>query len=750
MAYHNTDATHDGGRSGTTPSQLTLLLGALRRAKGFCLYFVQCSQPYHKKRAVDVIRSTLDKPIVEVEFQPLSPRTIDFQIEIAVENTSPDTVIFLHGIEKLFTDISSDESFKRRQEINIRRNFYARLERPLVLWAPEFALPLFAQGVPDFYDWYSGSYILEPPVQQIVLSRENRFDFQLNDTDHVAEKIAVQTYKRPYTQSDIRLFNEWVDLYHRKLKNPGDARQALLDLGRDIYLWLNAAGGMMKIIQSSAPPPLIMEFSVTENPTPDQLLFLEVPWELLADESGHLAANPRVQFCPIRRIGAIKTHRKTSEFQLRTVFMAAAPLGGDAFVDYEAEEAAVIETARDVGMDLTMEESGSLPFLAECLEREWPVDILHISCGGRREPEPALLLETEVGDPSTAGQKEFIEALGAFQARLLFLTANSAPGSAQFPYSFSTSIVQSGFPAALAWDAPLSNKGSFRFAGSFYAHLATRRSIETAAALARYGLLNPPESTAFQPYPEWHLARLYFGPHGGGVVSTGQKLPRREAPEATKTFLDFTERHTPVAGKHEFVGRRRQIRKIVKAFRENKHAGVLIHGFGRIDKSSLAARIMDRLVDLKPVVVLGRYDAFAILDKLYAAVETPETLNAISRFRKNPESFSAIFQQLLDGPCRETTKDPNGKNRRQAILLIIDDFERALDEPAGKTGPHRLKSELSSAIRSVIQAFSRANTESRLLFTSRYRFTLPYKDRDLVDDLLLLHPPPMDEHVYAP
>ncbi|MCP4686981.1 MAG: hypothetical protein GY859_02965, partial [Desulfobacterales bacterium] len=114
--------------------------------------------------------------------------------------------------------------------------------------------------------------------------------------------------------------------------------------------------------------------------------------------------------------------------------------------------------------------------------------------------------------------------------------------------------------------------------------------------------------------------------------------------------------------------------------------------------------------------------------------------------RDSPGNLEVALRELLEGPFRRREKNESGHVIRRPILLVMDDFERALDPPAGRGGPHRVKSELSSAIRSVIQAFSRARTESRLLFTSRYKFTLPYKGRDLIDDLLLLHLPPMDKY----
>lgn len=54
----------------------------------------------------------------------------------------------------------------------------------------------------------------------------------------------------------------------------------------------------------------------------------------------------------------------------------------------------------------------------------------------------------------------------------------------------------------------------------------------------------------------------------------------------------------------------------LKALRDGGHAGVLLHGMGRLGKSSLAARIANRLPDLKLGVVFEHYGPLDILAAL--------------------------------------------------------------------------------------------------------------------------------------
>src|SRR5258707_1169817 len=70
-----------------------------------------------------------------------------------------------------------------------------------------------------------------------------------------------------------------------------------------------------------------------------------------------------------------------------------------------------------------------------------------------------------------------------------------------------------------------------------------------------------------------------------------------------------------------FVGRRRELQKALRALRESDHVGVLLHGMGRLGKSSLAFRIANRRRDLRLAVVFEHYGALAVLAPLSEAAQ---------------------------------------------------------------------------------------------------------------------------------
>ncbi|MCP4353303.1 MAG: tetratricopeptide repeat protein, partial [Desulfobacterales bacterium] len=729
--------------SGDLQIEIRRIVSALNRVKGFALFIAQCSYPAYRKRLVEILRSKLKKPITEVDFDSGWNMPIDIYIDEAARK-NPQSVIFLYGLERI-TSMNFDTRQRILQEINLRRRYYADIKSPLVLWLPSFAVSLFMQGVPDLIDWYSGSYELEIPIhQEVAFGEDHLFSFYV-----IQDEGDDAGFKESYSFSheDRIYFEKWRDSYRRILS--GARREGLSDIGRDIYGWLNGLGSWLARVRNIGHPPLILEFSVPENTSPDHLLFLEVPWELLADEKGHWAADPALKYCPIRRIGRKEQPEAPSQYRLSMIFMAAAPLGSTV-LNYEAEEAAVFKSTGNVGMDLFVEESGELALLSETVSKVAPIDVLHISCCGKNRPEPKLILETSEGMPLEASPRDLKNAIGSHCPRLLFLSAGGTEYPDRFLNSFSSDMIKSGIPALLAWGGAVFDAETVQFEKELYSHLSNKETLENATALARYFLV----SIGPQVSKNWHMARLYMGSRGGGAFCDGNKSRSLVLPDRIqKTFLDSLKRRIPIAGIDTFVGRRRHIQKILKVFHKDQYAGVIIHGFKGHGKSSLAARVANRVPDIQPVVVFGEYDASSILEALWSALNIKEILESVSWAKRSGETllrdstqFYQVLLELLEGYCRETRRDKNGALQGQSVLLIIDDFERAFTEPVpGKN--YRIRPEYVESVCALLEAFLHANTSSRLLITSRYLFSLRGRnDEELVKYLYHLPLHSMDKY----
>lgn len=551
--------------------------------------------------------------------------------------------------------------------------------------------------------------------------------------DFVAPEAGLDE-RRILDASDAGRFADWQASY-RVVREKDDAQAELLALGRAIAGWLDGSEGWLSRLLRNPQPPLIVAFQALDHGDETAQAFLQVPWELIADKDGHLVGDAILRYAPLRRLGLQRDPPPPDAFCLGLAFMAAAPRGPHDVLDYEGEENAILNATGTLPIDLVVEESGNPDLLAERLAELEAMQVLHLSCHGHSEPAPVLLLEDEEGGPLPTGPAALIETLGAHLPRLAFVSAclSAAAGSLADPLAMT--LVRAGVPSVLGWDGSVHDREAIAFAHSLYRNLATRRqSVEEAVAAARRELLNAetPERRR-----DWHLARLWLGATGGGVIVGGKRQRHKLARDhGHKQFLD---KHgaRPVASRQAFVGRRRELQEGLKVLREG--TGLLIHGMGRLGKSSLAARLARRRAhDLTLVVIFGRYDAVSIADEIRAACPAARDLvdAARPRLRDAPGALEDLLRDILEGPCAQT-------GGGTPVLLVIDDLERILEEPP-EAGPWRVKPAFQPVMRAVLRAFDRAQTDSRLLLTSRYMFTLPDGGVDLAQRLHALQLPPMD------
>ena len=179
-------------------------------------------------------------------------------------------------------------------------------------------------------------------------------------------------------------------------------------------------------------------------------------------------------------------------------------------------------------------------------------------------------------------------------------------------HSLATALVAAGVPAVIGWDGSVDDRAATVFAGRLYQGLADRADLAVAVGDARRVLLEvrrPGGARGLASGP------VVAGPGrrraaGGRDAGSGRWCT---ATHGTKTFLD-RKQQVPVATAEMFVGRRPELQQALRALRSGERAGVLLHGQGRLGKSSLAARIADRSPDFAVAVVFGDYSALAILD----------------------------------------------------------------------------------------------------------------------------------------
>ncbi|MEQ5869124.1 CHAT domain-containing protein [Sagittula sp. NFXS13] len=562
----------------------------------------------------------------------------------------------------------------------------------------------------------------------------------------------------------VSILDNWTRRYAKAVE-VGDQSSILL-VGREMLAWLDVGGALAGWLDANRRGLEILGAGVGE--VTDALL--AAPWEVLADDNGFLAEDRMKVFLPRRRVATDTTSVTPDHADLAMLFMAAAPEGQHE-LDYEAEEAAILDATRSRStgqplLHLTVEESGELEVLAERHKTDGLFDILHLSCHGDiqkldGETRPVLLLETEKGVGDTVTPDRLLGALGERVPPLLFLSAcrtgqrgraSGAPtpegrreGSAEAPRVFAdhprreagptvapdlaeplARQMAAGVPHVLGWDGSVYDADAAAFAEALYAGLGRGETVAYAAAKARHAVMEATDRGA--PGQHWHLARVYLGPGGGGALCDRAKPARPAPPPAAPRFLD-ADKKVRVAGRNEFVGRRRQLQRLRRGF-AGEATGALVHGLGDLGKSSLAARLADRMTGHQLAVIVEKYDGLSILAEL-ERVATPLLGRVFASFAEQ-----AAFKTEFDAMREAVRHDEamlgevlrflfDGVFAGHPLLLVIDDFERALEDPAPGVSLVASRPALRPALTALLGAFAAHHGLSRLLITSRYDFTLP-------------------------
>lgn len=216
------------------------LVRALQRARGFALYFVECNVPVYRRKVAGAMCEHLDRPIVDVDLGAVNRRperpSIDYVLEQQLADAPDEAVVFVWNLESLLptTAVDRDVTEKTLKEVNWRRGTYERLDRPLVVWLPEYAIRYLAQNAPDFFDWNSGLYAFKTPASErssLLQASLDRLEVGIEAESLVKEE---KRHREAYLRSLLEEYGE-DSAFDQKARTDILLRLARLHVGRGSY-----------------------------------------------------------------------------------------------------------------------------------------------------------------------------------------------------------------------------------------------------------------------------------------------------------------------------------------------------------------------------------------------------------------------------------------------------------------------------------------------------------------------------------
>jgi hypothetical protein len=314
------------------------------------------------------------------------------------------------------------------------------------------------------------------------------------------------------------------------------------------------------------------------------------------------------------------------------------------------------------------------------------------------DEKPCFITETELGEAEYSSAEDIARELKYQLPKLIFLSGcrTGYSGDEGTVLSMAEALLNQGATAILGWGHNVRDTDATRASATLYQELSAGRTLVEAVAFTYQALLR-------NQARDWHLLRLYVtGTLPGALVTRGRKpLP---PPSISNEFID-PEGHLRVATRETFVGRRRELQNCLRILKTspNNEIGVFIHGWGGNGKSTIAARLCDRLSDYEKVVWWRQVDETSLVklaDKLKSEKQ-----------RKTLKNNKIELKYRLRDVFKELNTTP--------FLLIFDDFEWNLDYRQGK---YILKPEVAKILNALAWAIRETKYYHRIIITCRYEF----------------------------
>jgi hypothetical protein len=577
------------------------------------------------------------------------------------------------------------------------------------------------------------------------------YQFQVNVND---EPVAGDQILSPEQAKAVRNLSGWYislfeQIYAGSHLQPKIAKEQQIALGRDLFdLWLAESWDEIeKKVPSSAHRMLVVA-----SDAPDAL---NLPWEMLRlPKKLHLPDCDFIGFDPrfsVRRLPG--ADRQLEAFSgslrprpLRVLYMASSPIDL-AELFFEREEEAFIRAISNAGPEAAFDicDMGSFDELRERIN-EFQPHVVHLTghgivgrrcpkCRGVNGPEDFVCdkCKSSIADVPALGHFAFEDERGISDLRSSFeingLIAGSdvscvfvsgcetgkAPSFAALG-GVCQGLVAAGVPVAIGWAASIADDIATQLAAEFYKTLAAGQPVDRALLLGRQAIREICDKRAD---PSWTLPVLYSATDQDKVFDTDPnrqpEFPRRES-RALQPLPGMIEGYA-----EHFVGRRRELQRLLPELRGGKLQTVVITGLGGSGKSTIATRLARKLErdDFIPFAVPSKKGNLLSASKILEAcgdvfrqaarkLEAQGDLNMAAELRIADQDL-ANKEIPVDARLRDIIATLN----RGRFLVVLDNLEVNLDESTRRFKDPELA-------KFYVHLLGNLSGGSRALITSRY------------------------------
>ncbi len=540
--------------------------------------------------------------------------------------------------------------------------------------------------------------------------------FQLREIDDRSVELRYRVAGKVQYESRNLLSEEIAELYDFIDYRFESDSYRLAKIGRRLFDWLDGGERWLSRSIEQKRGLLIIAILVPRGFANEaQGRMGGLPWEILFDHKGFLVTRSIV---PIRVVGGCNVGaivNRVTDRELRALFMATDPIGVYPKLNFEREEKAILAATRDLPMELRVEESGCLDELKSFWGRfRGKFDVFHLNGHANiRDGVPYFITEDLEGHRVDSRLEDFDEVFELNYPPLMFLSGCRTGESSNrgATSSLAANLVAQGASAVLGWGRPVGDDGAIDAAMLLYKCLAEGKTLAEALALTYRGLIR-------KKVPDWCLLRLYarFGAWDALVLPPEDGV-WQASDEASEDFLD-PQGLVKVAGRDGFVGRRRYLQRGLRGLKSSSNLGIWLYGIGGVGKSTIAARLLDRLsASYERRVIVGVLDADKLTNLLYEWCVNLTGHEILASNLPLTQKLATFLKNGLNQP-------------KQRFIFVLDDFEQNL-EPNG-TGEQVLKGAVREPLMALLDGILLSNLPHRVMITCRYTVTLPPKYRLII------------------